>query len=162
MVQRGVSVLRADINASLNLILNSLIDKKELLIKFYQIEKKISEILRYNREDDIYKLITDETDIIERIHLIDYDISSEKDYLIKTSGRNFETIILKIHNSDELAEKLKKTVSDSMVILAELAELKKTNMETAVNYTEDLSRQIRELEIMNSLTIIPPKDLQSL
>jgi len=154
--------LRADINASLNLILNSLIDKKELLIKFYQIEKKISEILRYNREDDIYKLITDETDIIERIHLIDYDISSEKDYLIKTSGRNFETIILKIHNSDELAEKLKKTVSDSMVILAELAELKKTNMETAVNYTEDLSRQIRELEIMNSLTIIPPKDLQSL
>ena len=154
--------MRADINASLNLILNSLIDKKELLIKFYQIEKKISEILRYNREDDIYKLITDETDIIERIHLIDYDISSEKDYLIKTSGRNFETIILKIHNSDELAEKLKKTVSDSMVILAELAELKKTNMETAVNYTEDLSRQIRELEIMNSLTIIPPKDLQSL
>ena len=154
--------MRADINASLNLILNSLIDKKELLIKFYQIEKKISEILRYNREDDIYKLITDETDIIERIHLIDYDISSEKDYLIKTSGRNFETIILKIHDSDELAEKLKKTVSDSMVILAELAELKKTNMETAVNYTEDLSRQIRELEIMNSLTIIPPKDLQSL
>ncbi len=154
--------MRDDINSSLNSILCKLTEKKELLIRFHRIEKKISEILKHNREDDIFELITDESDIIECIHLLDYDISIEKDYIKKNTGRNFEDILLKKLVPAEVSDNLKKTVSDSMEILSEIAEVKKNNMENLAIYTEDLSRQIRELQIMNSISIISPKDLQSL
>jgi hypothetical protein len=143
-------------------MLNKLIERKELLIKFHKIEKKITEILKHNREDDVFELINDESDIIESIHLLDYDISIEKDFIKKKTGRNFEDILIKNLVPEELADNLKKSVSDSRQIISELAELKKSNIELLVNYTEDLSLQIRELEIMDSLLIISPKDLQSL
>ena len=37
--------------------------------------------------------------------------------------------------------------------------MKKINMKMLADQAEDLSRQVRELEIMNNITIIPPKDL---
>lgn len=153
--------MRDDILSSLNSILKGLVRKKELILKIYYIEKKIADILEHSREDDIFELITDETDIIEQINLLDYDISMSRDYIKNKTGFHIEEILSKKSEPEELKDNIRKTVIHTEDIIFSLSELKKKNLALLVSYSGELAIQIRELEIMNSITIIPPKDLQS-
>ena len=155
--------MRVDIKASLDVIESKLLEKKELLKNFLIIETKISEILRHDREDDVLTLISDETDVLEILNLVEYDISSEKDYIYSKTGKRFEEITGK--NFSQFAEfekKIKIISSKSKEIINQLNQLKAENMKKMETKSEDLKKQVRELELMNNLNIITPKDLQQL
>ncbi len=155
--------MRVDIKSSLDVIESKLLEKKELLKKFLIIETKISEILRHDREDDVLTLISDETDVLEILNLVEYDISSEKDYIYSKTGKRFEEITGK--NFSQFAEfekKIKIISSKSKEIINQLNQLKAENMKKMETKSEDLKKQVRELELMNNLNIITPKDLQQL
>ncbi len=153
--------MRADIKSSLNVIESKLLEKKELLKKFLIIETKISEILKHDREDDILTLISDETDVLEILNLAEYDISSEKDYIYNKTGKRFEEITGKEFSQfAEFEKKIKIISSESGEIINKLAQLKKKNMEMMQTKSKDLKKQVRELELMNNLSIITPEDLQ--
>ena len=155
--------MRVDIKASLDVIESKLLEKKELLKNFLIIETKISEILRHDREDDVLTLISDETDVLEILNLVEYDIFSEKDYIYSKTGKRFEEITGK--NFPQFAEfekKIKIISSESKEIISQLNQLKAENMKKMETKSEDLKKQVRELELMNNLNIITPKDLQQL
>lgn len=153
--------MRVDIESSLSLIEKKLLEKKELLTNFYKIETKISDILKHDREDDILELISDETDLLEIINIIEYDISREKDFIHHKTGRRFEEITGKdFSQCAEFNKKLKNLSADLTEIMQKLKQLKENNMELMKNKTKDLAKQVRELELMNNLNIIAPKDLQ--
>ena len=155
--------MRADIKSSLNVIESKLLEKKELLKKFLIIETKISEILKHDREDDILALISDETDVLAILNLVEYDISSEKDYIYNKTGKRFEEITGKgFSQFAEFEKKIKIISSESKEIINKLAQLKKKNMEMMQSKSKDLKKQVRELELMNNLNIIAPEDLQQL
>lgn len=155
--------MRADIKSSLNVIESKLLEKKELLKKFLIIETKISEILKHDREDDILVLISDETDVLAILNLVEYDIFSEKDYIYSKTGKRFEEITGKgFSQFAEFEKKIKIISSESKEIINKLAQLKKKNMEMMQSKSKDLKKQVRELELMNNLNIIAPEDLQQL
>lgn len=153
--------MRVDIQTALSNIQNKLFEKKELLKKFLTIETKISEILKHDREDDILDLISDETDLLEIINIIQFDISSEKDYIHKKTGKRFDEITGKgFSQFAEFEGKIKKISSESTEIMKKLEQLKMKNMELMGAKAKDLKKQTRELELMNNLSIITPRDLQ--
>lgn len=161
--QRVVSVLRVDIESSLITIEEKLLEKKGLLRNFLKIERKISEILNHNREDDILELISDETDLLEIINIIEYDISREKDYIHNKTGIRFEELTGKRFPQCAIfKEKIKKISAESAAIIEELAQHKAKNIELIENSRKDIAIQVRELELMNNLNIITPEDLQQL
>jgi len=160
-VQRGVSVLRDDISSALIFIQRKLNEKNELLEKFLSIEVKIKEILERSKEDDLSVLTSEQSNLLELINVIEYDIAGKKDYIRVQTGKDFILLIesdLSQHN--HIKDGIKKSIQDSVERIKKISHLKKINMELLVNHAEDLSRQVKELEIMNKLTIIPPKDLK--
>lgn len=153
--------MRADIKSSLNVIESKLLEKKELLKKFLIIETKISEILRHDREDDILTLISDETDLLEILNIVEYNISREKDYIYNKTGKRFEEITGKnFHQFKEFEKKIKIISSELTEIISELNRIKTKNMDMMKIKSKDLIKQVRELELMNSLNIITPRELQ--
>jgi len=158
--QRGVSVLRDDISSALIFIETKLYEKNELLEKFLSIEVKIREILDSSKEDDLSVLTSEQSNLLELINVIEYDAAVKKDYIRSQTGKDFNLLLesdLSPHN--HIKDEIKKSIEDSVAIIKKISHLKRLNMKLLINHAEDLAQQVKELEIMNKLTIIPPKDL---
>lgn len=153
--------MRDDISSALIFIQTKLNEKNELLEKFLTIEVKIKEILDRSKEDDLSVLTSEQSNLLELINVIEYDIAGKKDYIRVQTGKELNLFLesdLSQHNY--IRDEIKKLIEDSVENIKKISRLKKINMKLLLNHAEDLSRQVQELEIMNKLTIIPPKDLK--
>ena len=153
--------MRDDISSALIFIHTKLNEKNELLEKFLSIEVKIKEILDRSQEDDLSVLTSEQSNLLELINVIEYDIAGKKDYIRVQTGKEFNLFLqsdLSQHNN--IRDEIKKLIEDSVERIKKISSLKKINMKLLLNHAEDLSRQVKELEIMSKLTIIPPKDLK--
>ena len=152
--------MRDDIDSAFFIIQTNLEEKKELLKKFESIEKRIYDILKNGKEDDLSVLTSDQTGLLELINVIEYDIAGKKDYIRSQTGKDFNLLLESgISMNSSISIVIKKTITESVEKIKKISDLKKINMKMLADQAEDLSRQVRELEIMNNITIIPPKDL---
>lgn len=152
--------MRDDIDDAFLVIQAKLKEKNRLLEKFESIELKIGEILKNNKEDDISILTSDQSDILELINVIEYHIASRKDYIKNQTGRDFKLLIdAGSATFKDIDAKINELIFKSAEVIERISALKKLNMNMLAEQAEDLSRQVRELEIMNRITIITPKDL---
>lgn len=152
--------MRDDIDSAFFIIQTKLEEKNELLKKFESIEKRIYDILKNGKEDDLSVLTSDQTGLLELINVIEYDIAGKKDYIRSQTGKDFNLLLESgISMNSSISIVIKKTITESVEKIKKISDLKKINMKMLADQAEDLSRQVRELEIMNNITIIPPKDL---
>ena len=159
-VPKGISALRDDIDSAFFLIQAKLKEKTELLKKFESIEVKICEILKNSKEDDLSLLTSDQSDLLELINVLEYNISAKKDYIRNMTGKDFNVILESgLSKDNPVKNDINKLIAESVEIIKRISALKKINMKMLTTQAEDLSKQVRELEIMNNITIIPPKDL---
>ncbi len=153
--------MRDDVSSALIFIQAKLNEKNELLEKFLSIEVKIREILDSSKEDDLSVLTSEQSNLLELINVIEYHIAGKKDYIRGQTGKDFNYILeadLSQHN--HIKDEIKRLIEDSAARIEKISHLKRINMKLLINHAEDLSQQVKELEIMNKLTIIPPKDLK--
>lgn len=152
--------MRDDIDSAFFLIQAKLKEKTELLKKFESIEIKICEILKNSKEDDLSLLTSDQSDLLELINVLEYNISAKKDYIRNMTGKDFNVILESgLSKDNPVKNDINKLIAESVEIIKRISALKKINMKMLTTQAEDLSKQVRELEIMNNITIIPPKDL---
>ncbi len=151
--------MRDDISSALIFINTKLNEKNELLEKFLSIELKIKEILDRSKEDDLSVLTSEQSNLLELINVIEYDIAGKKDYIRGQTGKDFNLLLESgLSQYNHIKDEIKISIQDAVERIKKISRLKKINMNLLLNHAEDLSRQVKELEIMNRLTIIPPKD----
>jgi len=156
--------LRDDVKDLFNNLLKHLDSKKILLNNLLENEKSASDLLKYRNdaEDDLLRIIEDETASIDEINIIDYDISQIKDEINRRYSIDFDKIFKKnYYTSEPEIINYKDEVLLHEDILNRIIILKKQNNILMENDQEDLKIQIDELERMSKLKIINSKDLQS-
>ena len=156
--------MRDDVKDLFNNLLKHLDSKKILLNNLLENEKSASDLLKYRNdaEDDLLRIIEDETASIDEINIIDYDISQIKDEINRRYSIDFDKIFKKnYYTSEPEIINYKDEVLLHEDILNRIIILKKQNNILMENDQEDLKIQIDELERMSKLKIINSKDLQS-
>ncbi len=156
--------MRDDVKRLFYNLLELLESKKKLLLSLLENEKSASDLLknRNDAEDDILKIIENETSLIEEINIIDYEISKIKDEISRRYAFNFDQIFRKDYITSE-AEimNFRNEVHYQQKIINEIIILKKENNSTMNKTQKDLELQISELERMGRIKIVFPKDLRS-
>lgn len=156
--------MRADVQEIFNELTRLLNTKKNLLNILLDREKKISDLLkyRYDPEDEILKIIDEESELIEKISSGEFNITCLKDQLSLKYNFDFGKISQKNYTSPETeimqAKDLVQTIHN---LTTDLLNLKHSNNSRMNESMKKLKVQIDELERMGRIKIIYPKDLQS-
>jgi hypothetical protein len=156
--------LRDDVKVFFYDLQKLLESKQRLLNSLLENEKSASDLIknRNDAEDDILKIIENETALIEEINIIDYDISKIKDEITRRYAFDFNKLFRKDYITSE-AEimNFRNEVLFHKKIINEIVALKKENNSTMNKSHKDLELQISELERMGRIKIVFPKDLRS-
>lgn len=156
--------MRDDVKALFDDLLKHLDLKTILLNSFLESEKSASDLIKYRNdaEDDILKIIENESRLIDEINLEDYNISQIKDLIIRKYSFDFDRIFKDGFNTSEpeIIDYKNKIIQQKKIIEYILI-LKKRNNLSMDNTQADLQTQISELERMSKFKIVFPKDLQS-
>lgn len=147
--------------AQLIVQINHKTDQLDLLI-FY--EKNLGNTLKFSRdhEDEILKIIEDQSRLIDEIDSTDYSISCIKDKLKQIAKIDFDRIIQIRYKTDE--PKIIEYREGSLKIfnlLDQFSAMRITNNEMMVALTEDIKSQADELMRMSRLKLFLPKDPRS-
>jgi len=156
--------LRVDVKDLFDLLLLHLDSKTILLRSLLENEKSASDLIknRYDAEDELLKIIENETSLIDEINVLDFYISRARDEIIRKYGFDFNKIFADNYRTSETEIiNYKKLFLLHHKLLHEIVELKKQNNLMMEKFQEDVKLQIFELERMSKLEIILPKDLQS-
>ncbi len=156
--------MRGDLKDLFTNLMARLDSKKLLLNSLLENEKSASDLIknRNDAEDNILKIIENETDIIEEINVFDYYISQTKDEISRRYNLDFDKLFRKEYQTPEIEFlNYRNEIILHRTILDEIIVLKKKNNLLMDNSLKDLEIQISELERLDRIQMIIPKDLQS-
>jgi len=156
--------LRDDVKTLFTDLLKYLDSKKILLNTLLENENSASDLIknRNDAEDDILKIIENETALIDEINVADYSISMLKDEISRKYNFDFNKVFRSNYcTSEEIIMDFRNKVLLHKKIISEIIVLKKKNNFLMNKNQKDLEVQISELERMGKIEIIFPKGLQS-
>ena len=156
--------MRDDVKTLFTDLLKYLDSKKILLNTLLENENSASDLIknRNDAEDDILKIIENETALIDEINVADYSISMLKDEISRKYNFDFNKVFRSNYcTSEELIMEFRNKVLLHKEIISEIIVLKKKNNFSMIKNQKDLEVQISELERMGKIDIIFPKGLQS-
>lgn len=156
--------MRDDVKTLFTDLLKYLDSKKILLNTLLENENSASDLIknRNDAEDDILKIIENETALIDEINVADYSISMLKDEISRKYNFDFNKVFRSNYcTSEEIIMDFRNKVLLHKKIISEIIVLKKKNNFLMNKNQKDLEVQISELERMGKIEIIFPKGLQS-
>ncbi len=155
--------MRDDVKDLFNDLLLHLDSRKKLLNLLLENEKATADFLknRNDAEDDILIIIETQTSLIDEINIEDYNISQIKDEINRKYNFDMNKVFREgFHTSEFLIMKYRNEILLHEVIINRIIALKKQNLIFMEKKQKDLKTDIIELERMNKLKIVIPKDLQ--
>ena len=156
--------MRDDVKRFFDDLSTHLHSKKLLLKSLLEFEKSASDLIknRNDADDEILKIIEEETAFINEINVEDYNISQIKDEINRRYKIDLNLIFRSGYHTEETEiVNFKNELLLHEEILKEIADLKTMNNIYLENYHKDLKIQISELERIRSIKMFLPKDLRS-
>lgn len=155
--------MRDDVKVFFTELITNLELKSSELYSLLEKEKLISYLInnRNDSEKKILNIIDLETELIDKINLIEFKISQLKDEIGRRYHIDFNMFFRENFKLTELEFiKYKDEILTQKKILHEIHILKEKNNKQMMVFQEDLKVQIYELERMSKLELIKPKDLR--
>jgi hypothetical protein len=156
--------LRDDVKELFIKLSENLDTKEQLLLSLLENEKSASFLIknRSDAEDEILKIYESQADLIDRVNVEDFYISRIKDELIGRYRIDFDKLSRRdYHSKDKEIKAYREKTENQEKIAGEILAVKKSNNILMENCRDDLKQQISELERIDKIQLIIPKDLQS-